>query len=118
MVPEIFLPVGALFFGHHQVHRPQDRRRRVDGHRDRRLLQSDSVEEDLHVLQRVDGDAAFADLAFAEGMIAVVAHQRGQVEGHGQASGRHAPADTCNARWSLPGEAKPENWRMVQSLPR
>ena len=80
------LPVRALLLGDRQIHRPQDRCRRVDGHRDRGLLQVDAVEEDLHVLQRIDGHAALADLALAERMVAVVAHQRGQIEGDRQSA--------------------------------
>ena len=43
MVPGNLLPVRTLFFGHHQVHRPQHASRRVDGHRDRRLFQLDAA---------------------------------------------------------------------------
>ena len=75
-----FLPVGALLFRDHQIHRPQHGRGRVDGHRDRGFFQIDAVEEDLHVFQRIDGDAALADFAFAGRMIGVIAHQRGQIE--------------------------------------
>ena len=75
-----------MFFGHHQVHGPQHDGGRIDGHRDRGFFEIDAVEENLHVFERIDGDAAFADLAFAGGMIGVVAHQRGQVEGHRKAA--------------------------------
>ena len=77
-----FLPVGALLLRDHQVHRPQHRRRRVDGHRNSGLFERDAVEENLHVLKRIDGDAALADFAFAGGMVGVVPHQRRQIEGH------------------------------------
>ena len=76
------LPVGTLFFRDHQVHRPQHAGRGIDRHRGGDLFQIDAVEQDLHVFQRIDGDAALADFAFAGRMIGVVAHQRGQVEGH------------------------------------
>ena len=45
------------------------------------FFQIDAAEEDFHVLERIDGDAALADFAFAGGMIGVVTHERGQVEG-------------------------------------
>ena len=76
-----FLPVGALLFGDDQVHGPEHRRGRVDGHRDRGLLQVDAAEKNFHVFERIDGHAALADLAFAGRMVGVVAHERGQIEG-------------------------------------
>ena len=84
-VPESLRPVGALLFGDRQVHGPQDRGRRVDGHRDGDIAQRNSAEQDLHVLERRDARAALADLAFAHGVVGVVAHQRGQVERDGEA---------------------------------
>jgi len=44
------------------------------------LFQIDSIEQNLHVFQRIDRYAALADLAFARGMIGVVAHQRREIE--------------------------------------
>ena len=78
------LPVGFLLFGDHQVHGPQHGGGRIDGHGGGDVLQVDAVEEDLHVLERVDGDAALADLALAHEVVGVVAHQGGQIEGDGQ----------------------------------
>ena len=75
------LPVGALLFRHHQIHRPEHAGRRIDGHRRGDLFEVDAVEEDLHIFERIDGDAALADFAFAGRVIGVVAHQRGQIEG-------------------------------------
>ena len=76
-----FFPVSALLFGDHQIHRPQHRGGRVDGHGNRGLLQVDGGEEDFHVLEGVDSYAALADLAFAGWMIGVVPHERGEIEG-------------------------------------
>ena len=75
------LPVGALLFRHDQIHRPEHAGRRIDGHRGGDVFEADAVEENLHIFERIDGDAALADLAFAGRMIGVVAHQRGQIEG-------------------------------------
>jgi hypothetical protein len=47
----------------------------IDG---RDLVERDAVEEDLHVAQGVDGDAAHADLAERARRVAVVAHQVGK----------------------------------------
>ena len=66
-------------------HRPDRRRRAVDRHRDRDLIERDAVEQDLHVGQRGDADAALAELARGDRLVGVVAHQRGQIEGHAQA---------------------------------
>ena len=57
----------------------------VDRHRGRHLLEGDPVEEDLHVLERVDGDSAHPDLTERARRVAVVAHQRGEIEGGGEA---------------------------------
>ena len=57
------------------VHREQDRRRRVDRHRRRHLAEVDAGEEVLHVGEGVDGDAAAPDLALDEGVVRVAAHR-------------------------------------------
>ena len=51
----------------------------------RHLVERDAVEEDLHVLDGVDGDAGLADVADDPRVVAVVAAVRGEVEGHRQA---------------------------------
>jgi hypothetical protein len=46
----------------------QDRQHRaVHGHRHRHLVERDAVEQDLHVLDRVDRDAGLADVAGTRG---------------------------------------------------
>ena len=79
------LPVRALFFGDGQIHRPDDRGGGIDGHRGGDVGERNLVEEHFHVRQGADGHAAFADFAFGERMVGVVAHQRGQIEGDGKA---------------------------------
>ncbi len=44
-----------------------------------------TFEENFHVCEGADGHAAFADFAFGERVVGVVAHQRGQVKGSGEA---------------------------------
>ena len=51
----------------------------------RHLLERDAVEEDLHVLDRVDRHAGLADVADHARVVGVVAAVGGEVEGH-----RHA----------------------------
>ena len=84
-VPESRAHAHALLLGHRQVHGPEHGRRRVDGHGDGDIAQRNAAEQDLHVLERTDRRAALADFALAQGVVGVVAHQGGQVEGHGKA---------------------------------
>jgi hypothetical protein len=79
------LAAVALLLGRGDVHGPDDGRGRVDGHRCGDIAQGDLVEEDLHVGQRADRHAALAELAQRLGRVAVVAVERGHVEGHAQA---------------------------------
>ena len=79
-------PVCALFLRHHQIHGPQHRRGRVDGHRDCGLFEVDAGEENFHVFKRIDRHAALAHFAFAGRVVGVVAHQRGQIECDGKAA--------------------------------
>ena len=75
-----FLPVGALFFGDGEIHRPDHRGGRIDRHRGGDVGERNLIEQNFHVGERTDRDAAFADFAFGERMVGVVAHQRGQIE--------------------------------------
>ena len=49
------------------------------------LAERNLVEERFHVGERTDRHAAFADFAFGERVVGVVAHQRGQIESHRKA---------------------------------
>src|SRR5580692_2123656 len=64
-------PVRALLFCHDQIHGPQHRSGRVDSHRNRGALETDPAEKNLHILERINGHAALADLALARWMIGV-----------------------------------------------
>ena len=79
-VPPTLLPRRAVLLGDREVHGQRDRRRRVDRHRRRDLAEVDAVEEHFHVAQRVDRDAALADLAARHVVVRVVAVERRQVE--------------------------------------
>ncbi len=57
----------------------------VHGHRHAHLIERDAVEQDLHVLDGIDGDAGLADIADDPGMIGVIAAMGGQIEGDRQA---------------------------------
>ena len=53
---------------------------RVDRHRDADVAEVDALEQRLHVVERVDGDALAPDLAERARVVGVVAHQRRHVE--------------------------------------
>ena len=72
----------ALLLADQLVEQQQDRRRRVDRHRGRDLVERDLVEADPHVLDRVDRDPGAPDLAVAERVVGVAAELGRQVEGH------------------------------------
>ena len=53
----------ALLFGRHDVEGHDGQHRAVHGHGNRHLAERDLVEEDLHVLDRIDGHAGLAHVA-------------------------------------------------------
>ena len=85
MVPLSCVLVDALLLagddeaGEHRQHRA------VHRHRHRHLVERDAVEEDLHVLDRVDRDAGLADVADDARVVAVVAAVGREVERDRQA---------------------------------
>ena len=66
--------------GGRDVHREHDRGGRVDRHRRRDRAEVDARVEVLDVGERVDRDAALADLAERERIVGVAPHQRREVE--------------------------------------
>ena len=75
----------ALLFGGHHIAGQHRQHRAVHGHRDRHLVERDLVEQDLHVLDRVNRHTGLADVAGHARVVAVVTPVRRQVKGH-----RHA----------------------------
>ena len=75
----------ALLLRHGDVHRDQHRRRGIDRHRRAHLVERDAVEEQFHVLDRVDGDADLADLRLRDRIVRVEPDLRRQVERGGEA---------------------------------
>ncbi len=82
--PAELLGGDPLALGGELVEEQQDRRRGVDRHRGGDPVLGDAVDQHLHVGERVDGHAHLADLAAGHGVVAVVAHLGGQVEGGAQ----------------------------------
>src|SRR5690349_7044060 len=66
------------------VQKKQRRRGGVDGHGGRDLVERQPLEENLHVLQAVDGHAHLADLAPGQVVVGIAPHLGGEVERHGQ----------------------------------
>ena len=85
-----FLPIRSLFFRDGEVHRPDDRRWGIDGHRGGDVGERNLVEEHFHIGEGTDGHAAFADFALGKWMVGVIAHQGGEIEG-----GREAGLALC-----------------------
>ena len=96
----------ALLLGGGDVHGPDDGGGRVDGHAGGDFVQGDILEQDLHILERGDGDPAGAELAQGFGGVGVVAHQGGEVEGDGEA-GLALAQEVFEASVGLFGGAEP-----------
>jgi hypothetical protein len=56
--------------------------RAIHGHRHGNLVERDALEQDLHVLDGIDGDPCLADISDDARMVAVIAAMGGEVEGH------------------------------------
>ena len=70
----------ALLFCRHDVACQHGQHRAVHGHRDRHLVERNLVEEDLHVLHRVNRYTGFAHIARHAGVVRVVATVGSQVK--------------------------------------
>ena len=75
----------TLLLGRGNEEAEDDRGRTIDRHRDRDLIERNTVEQRLHVGQRGNGDAALADFTLGTRMIRIVPHQRGEIERDRQA---------------------------------
>ena len=74
--------MALLFARDDEIGEDRDHRA-VHRHGDRDLIERDAVEEDLHVLDRVDGHAGLAHIALHPGVVAVIAAVGGEVESDG-----------------------------------
>ena len=77
--------VDALVFASDDIHRQDRQHSTVHRHGDGHLLKRNTVEKNLHILDRVDGDAGLADIADDAFVIRIVTAMRGEVEGDGKA---------------------------------
>ena len=75
----------ALLFGGHDVAGQHRQDRAVHRHRDANFVQRNLVEQDLHVLHRVDGNTGLANVAGNARMVRVIAPVGGQIESDGHA---------------------------------
>jgi hypothetical protein len=74
-----------LLLGGHDVAGQDRQHRPVHGHGDAHLVERNAVEEDLHVLHRIDRHPGLAHVARDPGVVGVVASVGRQIEGHGEA---------------------------------
>ena len=79
--PRELLLRDALLLRRHDVEGEDGQDRAVHGHGDRDLIQRDAIEQDLHILNAVDGHAGLADIADHARVVAVIAAMRRQIEG-------------------------------------
>ena len=94
--PAQLLRGNALLLRRHNVERHDRQHRAVHGHRDRHLVQRNLVEENLHVLDRIDGHAGLAHVAHHALVVGIVAAMRRQIEGDRQpflSRGQVAPVE-------------------------
>ena len=85
IVPDELVLRHALLLGRHDVARQHRQHGAVHGHRHAHLVERDAVEQDLHVLDGVDGHARLADVADHARMIGIVAAVGGEIERHREA---------------------------------
>ena len=71
----------ALLLRRDDVARHDGEHGAVHGHRHAHAVERHAVEEDFHVLDRIDGDAGLADIADDARMVGIVAAVGGQIEG-------------------------------------
>ena len=76
---------NTLLLGGDDVHREHDGGGRVDRHARRDFVEGDVLEQCLHVVEGIDGDADLADFGDRHGVVAVVAKLRREVERDGEA---------------------------------
>ena len=80
---ELILTDTLLLAGN-DVTRQNRQHRAVHGHRHAHLIQRNAIEQDLHVLDGVDGHAGFTNIAKHPWMITVVSSMCRKIEGDGE----------------------------------
>ena len=75
----------TVLLGDDDQQREQHGRGAVDRHRRRQLVERQSVKEQAHVGERIDGDTTAAELALRPWVVVVVTHERRHVEGDREA---------------------------------
>ncbi len=78
------IPAHPLFLSRHYVECQNGQHRPIHGHADAHLVQWDTLEEPLHVLDAVDGHTCFAHVSLNAGVVAVVTPVGGQIKCHTQ----------------------------------
>ena len=75
-------PVMALFFSSHDEACKDRNDRAVHRHRHADLIKRNTVKEDFHVLDTINGDPGFPDIPLNARMVAVITPMRRQIECH------------------------------------
>src|SRR6266550_6232571 len=78
--------IHALLFGGCDVEAVQNYCGSVDRHRRRHFVERDTIEQNLHVGETRNRDAALSNFSFGSGVIGVVSHQRWKIECYRKAS--------------------------------
>ena len=113
MVPLELVLRHALLLGRDDVAGQHRQHGAVHRHRDADLVERDAVEQDLHVLDRVDRHAGLADVAGHARVVAVVAAVGRQVEGDADALPAGGQRLAIEARCESSAVEKPAYWRIV-----
>ena len=77
-----FLLRYTLFFGGNDKHRHDRQCRTIHSHRDRNLVERDTVEQNFHIGDAVDGHAGLAHITDDTRVVRVVAAMSGEIEGY------------------------------------
>jgi len=78
-------PGHTLFLSRDDEHRQHRDDGAVHGHRHAHLGEWNAIEQDLHVLDRIDRHAGLADVAGDPRVVGIIAPVGGEIEGHRQA---------------------------------
>ena len=118
IVPRQLVARDALLLGDQLVEQQQRRRRGVDRHRGRDLVEGQPPSSSAHVHSSEEiATPTLPDLALGARVIGVVAHLRGQVEGARQ-PGLAGARRNLKRSFVASAVPKPAYWRIVQSRPR
>ena len=74
---------NALFLTRNNIHGEHGNDRAVHRHRHAHFIERYSVEQDFHILDRINRHARLADIAFYARMVTIITAVRGQIKSDG-----------------------------------